>query len=79
MLQVGSPKYKILVEKFDNAEYEGVHFSVVKRAGLTFVLKHDADDDAKAKAIVKKVVSEVPECKNMYLNIQYVDENGRIL
>ena len=78
MLQVGSPKYKLLIDKFENAEYDGIHFEIIKKQGLTFVLKHDSDD-ATAKAVVKKVVSEIPECKNMYLNIQYVDENGRIL
>ena len=79
MLLVGSPMYKILVEKFDGQEYEGVHFEVGKTQGLAFVLKHDAADDASAKKIVKQVVSEIPECRNLYLNIQYVDENGRIL
>ena len=79
MLQIGSPKAKLIGEKLDSQEYEGVHFKVESAVGLTIKVSHDASDDASAKAIVKRVVASIPELKNSYTNIQMIDANGRIL
>lgn len=79
MLQVGSPKAKILKDKLNGLVYENVHFEVVKMEGLTLKVKHDALDDATAKSLLKKYIASLPECKNAYTNIQLIDEQGRIL
>ena len=52
MLQIGCPKAKLLNEKLNGLKYEGVTFEVVKFIGLTLKVKHDAESDAQAKAIV---------------------------
>ena len=80
MLQIGNPKAKILVERINGLDYEGVHFEVVGAPmGLTFKVSHNAESDAAAKSLMKKFIAEQPECKNSFTNIQYIDENGKIL
>ena len=80
MIQVGSSKAKLLIEKFDGNTFDGVTFHLEgKPQGLTFKLTHDAESDGAAKSLVKKVVSEMPECKAAYLKIDVLDEKGRIV
>lgn len=79
MLQIGCPKAKLLSEKLNGLEYEGVHFKVESAVGLTIKVSHDAASDSEAKALVKKILKEVPELVNVYTNIQMIDEKGRIL
>ena len=79
MLQVGSPKYKVIKEKIDHNTFEGVTFEVTESMGLTFKVKHNAQSDEEAKAVLKKVISTIPEAKNVYTNIQYIDDQGHIL
>lgn len=79
MLQIGSPKAALLKEKLDGLEWEGIHFQVVQMQGLTMTVKHDGCSDAGAKAAVKRYIASLPEYGKAYTNIQYVDENGRIL
>lgn len=79
MLQIGSPKFKLLKEKIDDKEIDGVHFKVESTQGLTLKVSHDAKDDASAKAVVKKLIASDADFKNAYTNIQMIDENGRIL
>lgn len=79
MLQIGCPKAKVLNEKLNHLDYEGIHFEVVECMGLTLKVKHNAENDAQAKAAVKKYITELSEFKNAYTNIQLIDENGRIL
>ncbi len=79
MLQIGSPKAKLLSEKLNGLEYENVHFKVESVMGLTLKVSHDASSDGDAKALVKKIIKDIPELSNAYTNIQMIDENGRIL
>lgn len=79
MLQIGSSKAKILNEKLNGLEWEGIHFEVISLQGLTLKVKHDGESDAVAKAALKKYIATLPELKNAYTNIQLVDEQGRIL
>lgn len=79
MLQIGCPKAKLLSEKLNGLEYEGVHFKVESTVSLTIKVSHDAASDSEAKALVKKILKEVPELVNVYTNIQMIDEKGRIL
>lgn len=79
MLQIGSPKFKLLKEKIDDKEIDGVHFNVESIQGLTLKVRHNANDDISAKTIIKKLIANDPEFKNAYTNIQMIDENGRIL
>lgn len=78
MLQIGSPKLKILSEKFDGLNYEGIHFHVKKTAGLTIIVSHDGANDEIAKKVAKQYIATLPELSGFYTNIQIVDENGRI-
>lgn len=79
MLQIGSSKAKILNEKLNGLEWEGIHFEVVSLQSLTLKVKHNGESDAVAKATLKKYIATLPELKNAYTNIQLVDEQGRIL
>lgn len=79
MLQIGSPKAKILNEKLNGLDLDGVTFKVENVNGLTLKVSHNANDDAIAKALIKKYISSLPEAKNSYTNIQLIDEKGRIL
>lgn len=79
MLQVGSPKAKLISERINNQTYEGINFEVISQTGLTIKIKHNADNDLIAKNVLKKMISNIPETKNTYTNIQYIDESGRIL
>lgn len=79
MLQIGTPKVKVLSEKLDGKEFEGVSFKVESVSGLAMKVSHNAKDDASAKALVKKIVAETSELKNMYTNIQIIDKDGRIV
>ena len=80
MLQIGSSKAKLLIEKFDGQTYDGVTFHLEgKPQGLTFRLSHDGESDSAAKSVVKKVVAGVPECKTAYLKVDVIDEKGRIV
>ena len=78
MLQVGSPKAKLLEEKLHELDFENVKFEVLSMQGLTIKVNHNSDD-ATAKAVLKKFIASLPECKNSYTNIQMIDENGRII
>lgn len=79
MLQIGCPKAKLLNEKLNHLDYDGIHFEVVECLGLTLKVKHNAENDALAKIAVKKYIAGLSELKNAYTNIQLIDENGRIL
>lgn len=79
MLQIGTPKIKVLGEKLNGKEFDGVVFKVESITGLSMKVSHNASDDASAKALVKKIIADTPELKNMYTNIQIIDENGRII
>lgn len=79
MLQIGCPKAKILNEKLNGLDYEGIHFDVVELIGLVIKVKHNADGDTEAKVVLKKFLATLPELKNAYTNIQLINENGRIL
>lgn len=79
MLQVGSPKVKVIKEKINNQIFEGIHFLVTSSQGLTINVDHNAESDEKAKSILKKVIASLPETKNAYTNIQYIDKEGHIL
>lgn len=79
MLQIGTPKVKILSEIINGKEFEGVTFKVESISGLSMKVSHNAKDDTSAKALIKKIVAETAELKNMYTNIQIIDENGRII
>ena len=79
MLQIGTPKVKILSEIINGKEFEGVTFKVESISGLSMKVSNNAKDDTSAKALIKKIVAETAELKNMYTNIQIIDENGRII
>lgn len=79
MLQIGSPKVKILNEKLNGLDLDGVTFKVESINGLTLKVSHNANDDATAKALIKKYIASLSETKNSYTNIQMIDEKGRIL
>ena len=79
MLQIGTPKVKILSEIINGKEFEGVTFKVESISCLSMKVSHKAKDDTSAKALIKKIVAETAELKNMYTNIQIIDENGRII
>lgn len=79
MLQIGSPKAKILNEKLNGLDLDGVTFKVESVNGLTLKVSHNTYDDATAKALIKKYIASLPETKNSYTNIQLIDEKGRIL
>lgn len=79
MLQIGTPKVKILSEIINGKEFEGVTFKAESISGLSMKVSHNAKDDTSAKALIKKIVAETAELKNMYTNIQIIDENGRII
>ena len=79
MLQIGTPKVKILSEIINGKEFEGVTFKVESISGLSMKVSHNSKDDTSAKALIKKIVAETAELKNMYTNIQIIDENGRII
>lgn len=79
MLQIGSPKIKAIQAKIDDQTIDGIHFKVRKAMGFTIQVAHDAENDEKAKAVLKKAIAAIPEAKNVYTNIQYIDEKGHIL
>ena len=79
MLMIGCAKAKFLADKINNLTYENIHFTVESVEGLSFKVKHNANNDQAAKTIIKQYVSTLPELKNLYINIQYVDEKGTIL
>lgn len=79
MLQVGSPKIKVIKERINDNIFEGIHFLVTSSQGLTINVDHNAKSDEEAKSVLKKVIASIPEVKNAYTNIQYIDKEGHIL
>jgi hypothetical protein len=79
MLLIGCAQVTILAEKLHQHEIKGVLFKVIKQNGLSLTVEHNADDDRTAKALVKEFVGSLPEIKNFYVNVQMIDESGRIL
>lgn len=79
MLQIGCPKAKLLKEKIDGIEFEGIKFKVESTVGLTLKVSHNGESDSVAKSVVKKLIATLPELKSVYTNIQIIDENGRII
>ena len=79
MLQIGCPKAKILKEKIDGLDYEGIRFKVESVVGLTLMVSHNSNSDVNAKSVIKKYITQLSEFKNVYTNIQMVDKNGRII
>lgn len=79
MIQIGSSKAKLLLDKFDNKTYDGITFKLEGGlSGLNFKVSVDGDENT-AKSIIKKVVTEMPECKTAYLKVDLLDEKGRII
>ena len=54
MLQIGCPKAKLLKEKIDGIEFEGIKFKVESTVGLTLKVSHNGEIDSVAKSVVKK-------------------------
>ncbi|MDK2980823.1 MAG: hypothetical protein PWQ55_1170 [Chloroflexota bacterium] len=79
MLLVGCAKSGLLKSKLDGLNYQSVNFKVIKVVGLSLTVSHDAKDDKTAKSLVKQFVAAMPEMKNIYLSVQIVDEQGRVL
>jgi hypothetical protein len=79
MLQIGSPKAKLIKEKIDDKEIDGVHFKVEKMDRLTMVVNHNAKDDTAAKKVLKAFIPTIPGMGMAYNNIQLIDDKGRIL
>ena len=79
MLQIGCPKAKLLKEKIDQLDFESIHFEVVRLSGLTLQVTHNAASDEAAKAARKKYIKTISELANLYINIQLIDAQGRIL
>lgn len=79
MLLVGSAKSNLLKSKLDGLNYQSVNFKVIKVVGLSLTVSHDAKDDKTAKSLVKQLVSTMPEMKNIYISVQIIDDQGRVL
>ena len=78
MLLVGCAKTKFLAEKLDGQVFHNVKFNVTKMEGLSLWIDHNAPDDRSAKGIVKEIVKTIPDLNGFYVNIQIIDEVGRI-
>lgn len=78
MLLVSSPKAELIEKALHGKEIKGISFKVLGKSGLSLTVDHNADD-ASAKAIVKKLITTDPMMAKYYANIQYIDENGKIL
>ena len=79
MLLIGCAKAKLLAEKIDGITSHDVKFEVKRIEGLSLLLDHTAVDDKSAKVILKEIIKTIPELKGFYVNVQMVDQTGKIL
>lgn len=77
MLSVNCPKPDVVIETFKDKEIEGIKFEYVMTQGLSVILR--SNDDNKAKAVVKKILAELPALKYKFTSVMLVDDQGRAL
>lgn len=77
MLLVSCARIKTLINEIDNKEINGINFKLYKLDGLMAYISHDSDDET-AKKTLKEEAKEIPELKNMFLNIRTIDDSGNI-
>lgn len=58
------------IEALDGCEKDGVKFEMVSKKGIQVTFKHNAESDAKAKSIFKKIIAEHSEFDAMFVSIQ---------
>ncbi len=80
MLLIGCAKAKLLAEKINGLVTNDVKFEVVKIEGLSLTVNHhNAKDEKAAKALIKEIIKSMPELHGLYVNIQMIDQTGKIL
>ena len=78
MIAVNSTKPKLIAEKFDGLQRDGISFKVHKIIGMSVILDIDGDI-AKAKKMIPGIAKEIPEFKYIFAHPMEVDENGRVI
>lgn len=78
MLSINSPRPGCVIQAFGGREYEGICFEVVRQQGLSVILKASCSDQ-EAKAVCKRVMSQLPDLKRMVCSCQIVDEKGNLV
>ena len=79
MLLINCSKIKIIADLLDDKEYEGIKFKIVAQEGLILTVYHNAPNDDTAKKVVYKLLKKDPKFTNIFLNIRFVDEIGKII
>lgn len=79
MLLIGCAKAKLLAEKINGLVTNDVKFEVVKIEGLSLTVNHNAKDEKAAKVLIKEIIKSMPELHGLYVNIQMIDQTGKIL
>lgn len=77
MLLVSCARIQSLLNEISNKEINGINYKLEKMDGLMAYISHNGDDET-AKAVLKQRAKEVPELKNMFLNIRTIDDSGNI-
>lgn len=78
MISINTPRVKDVVKEFDKQTINGILFGVESIQGLRVILHHNGDDN-EAKALCKRVISNMPVMRNMVVSVQIVDKNGKLL
>ena len=77
MLRIGSPMYKLILEKLDGKTIDGVSFETYKEDIIYGIVK--TSDDKAAKKIVNRIIDEIPELESVARSVVEVDESGRLI
>lgn len=78
MLSINSPRPGCIIQAFDGQTYEEIRFEVVRQQGLSVILRTSGSDQ-EAKAVCKRVMSNLPDLKRMVCSCQIVDEKGNLI
>ena len=79
MLLVGLANVKKLRHFLESYKEDGIKFEVVKQEGLSLTVRHNLEDDQKAKNLVKKLVKSNPALANYFLSVKIVGEDGKLV
>jgi hypothetical protein len=79
MLLINCAKANFISETLQKQEVGGIRFKVEAQEGFILTVSHNAPDDKTAMMVLKKELKNLPELKNMFINMMPIDRVGKLI
>ncbi len=79
MLQVNCIIVQKLKDKVNGLVLDGITYKVKKIHALIMDVKTDCEDEEKAKDLLKKYLTDLPEMGSRVLSVKVTDDQGNII